>query len=49
MIALTEAVAQRCSVIKVFLKISENSQENIRDSLFFNKVPGLPRWLVLHS
>ena len=26
--ALTEAVAQRCSVKKVFLEISQNSQEN---------------------
>ena len=31
---LSEAVAQRCSVKKVFLKISQNSQENTctRDS-----------------
>ena len=25
---ITEAVAQRCSIKKVFLKISQNSQEN---------------------
>ena len=25
---LTEAVVQRCSIKKVFLKISQNSQEN---------------------
>ena len=27
-ILITEAVAQRCSVTKVFLKISQNSQKN---------------------
>ena len=36
-----EAVAQRCSVKKVFLEISPNSQENTCGSLFFNKVAGL--------
>ena len=38
----SEAVAQRSSVKKVFLEISQNSQENtcVRDS-FFNKVAGL--------
>ena len=30
-----EAVAQRCSVKKVFLEISQNSQENTFVSLFF--------------
>ena len=30
-----EAVAQRCSVKKAFLEISQNSQENIR--VFFTK------------
>ena len=36
----TEAVAQRCSVKKMFLKVSQNSQENTcaRQRLFFNKV-----------
>ena len=45
----SEAVVQRCSVKKVFLEISQNSQENacakvlflIMQSLFFNKVAGL--------
>ena len=35
------AIAQRCSVKKVFLEISQNSQENNCQSLFFNKVAGL--------
>ena len=41
-----EAVVQSCFVKKVFLKISQNSQENtcagkhLRQSLFFNKVAG---------
>ena len=30
-----EAVTQRCSVKKVFLEISQNSQENTFVSLFF--------------
>ena len=38
---LSEAVAQRCSVKKVFLEISQNSQENMCQSLFLNKVVGL--------
>ena len=37
----TEAVVQRCSVKKVFLEVSLNSQENTCNSLFFNKVAGL--------
>ena len=37
----TEAVAQKCSVKKVFLEISQNSQENLCQSPFFNKVTGL--------
>ena len=38
---LTEAVAQRCSVKKVLLEISQNSQENdCVKSLFFNKAAG---------
>ena len=37
----SEAVAQRCSVKKVFLKNSQNSPENPCASLFFNKVAGL--------
>ena len=36
-----EAIVQRCSVKKVFLKISENSQKNTCASLFFNKVADL--------
>ena len=37
----TEAVAWRCSVKKVFLEILQNSQENVCQSLIFNKVAGL--------
>ena len=37
----TEAVAQRCSVKKVFSEILQNSQESICATLFFNKVAGL--------
>ena len=38
---LTEAVVLRCSVEKVFLEISQNSQENTCASVsFFNKVAG---------
>ena len=37
----TKAVVWRCSAKKVFLKISQNSQENTCASLFFNKVAGL--------
>ena len=33
----SEAVVQRCSIIMVFLEISQNLQENICASLFFNK------------
>ena len=36
----SEAVVQRCSVT-VFLEILQNSQENTRASLFFNKVADL--------
>ena len=35
-----EAVVQMCPVKKVFLEISQNSQENTCASLFFNKVAG---------
>ena len=39
---LTEAVVRRCSVKKMFLKISQNSQENTCAWVsFFNKVAGL--------
>ena len=39
---ITEAVVQRCSVKKLFLEISQNSQENnLCQSLLFNKVAGL--------
>ena len=34
----SEAVVLSCSVKKVFLKISQNSQENTCTSRFFNKV-----------
>ena len=37
----TEAVAQRCSVKKVLLEISQNSQENTCARAFFNKDAGL--------
>ena len=32
-----KAVAQRCSVKKMFVKMSQNSQENTCVSLFFNE------------
>ena len=39
---LTEAVTQTCSVKKMFLKISQDSQENAcARASFFNKVAGL--------
>ena len=34
----SEAVAQRCSVNKMFLEIAQNSQENTCQGFFFNKV-----------
>ena len=38
----SEAVAQRCSVKKMFLELSQNSQEKqLCQSLFFNKVADL--------
>ena len=38
----TEAVAQRCSVKKVFLEISQNSQENTCARVsFFKKLAGV--------
>ena len=37
---IQEAVAQTCSVKKVFLEISQNSPENTCVNLFFNKVAG---------
>ena len=41
MILFPEAAARRCSVKKVFLKISQNSQKTpVLDSLF-NKVEGV--------
>ena len=36
----TEAFVQRCSMKKVFLDISQNSQENTCVNLFFNKAAG---------
>ena len=41
MVCISEAVFWRCSVEKVLLQISQNSQENTCASLFFNKVAGL--------
>ena len=35
---MSEAVAQRHSIKKVFLEISQNSQENTCARIFFNKV-----------
>ena len=37
----TVAVAQRCSVKKMVLEISQNSQENTCTRVFFNQVAGL--------
>ena len=34
----TEAVTGRCFIKKVFLEISQNSQENLRQSLFLIKL-----------
>ena len=34
-VGITEAVVRRCSVKKVFLKISDNSQENTRARVSF--------------
>ena len=53
MYAVTEAAIQRCSVKKVFLKISQNSQENTcaRVSFKFLRTPFFIehlRWLLLH-
>ena len=42
-----EAVAQRCSVKKVFLEIWQNSQKNTSARVFFNKVAGLRPATVL--
>ena len=38
---IKEALVQKCSVKKVFLEISQNSQENTCAGVFFNKVAGL--------
>ena len=38
---ISEAVAQRCSMKKLLLEISQNSQEDLCQSLFFNKVARL--------
>ena len=40
---------QRCSIKKVFSEISQNSQENICASVFFNKVAGLRRATLLQK
>ena len=45
---VSEIVVQRCSVKKVFLKISQNSQENIFARVsFFIKVVGLRSAILL--
>ena len=42
MVKLSEAVVKkRCSLSKVFLEISQNSQENTCVMVFFNKIEGL--------
>ena len=47
---MIEAVAQRCSVKKVFLRISQNSQEkNCPRVYVFNKVPVLKPTTLLKS
>ena len=38
---LNRSSHQRCSIKKLFLKISKNLQENVFRSLFFNKIAGL--------
>ena len=38
LVMMSEAVAQRHSIKKVFLEISQNSQENTCARIFFNKV-----------
>ena len=38
---MKEAVVRRCSVKKVFLQVSQNSQENTCARVSFNKVAGL--------
>ena len=45
-VQMLEAVVWRCSVKKVFLEISQNSQKNTCASLFFNKVAGRPATLL---
>ena len=42
---MSEAVARRCSIEKIFLKISQNSQENTCAIVFFNKVTGKASYL----
>ena len=44
-IIFPEAVTQRCSVTKVFLKILQNSQENNCASLFFDKNACIFLWI----
>ena len=39
---------RRCSLKKVFLEISQNSQENTVPGSFFNKVAGLLFWITLY-
>ena len=48
-VLITEAVVQRCSVKKVFLKFSQNSQGNMcARASFFNKVADLSKFLRKH-
>ena len=46
-IKLKNSVARRCSVKKVFLEISQNSQENTSARVFFDKAVALSLQLYL--
>ena len=43
-----EAVAQKCSVKKLFLEISQNSQENICASVFIKKETLAQSFMIEH-
>ena len=45
-IKLKNSVARRCSVKKVFLEISQNSQENTSVRVFFNKAADSGAWIL---
>ena len=46
---ILEAVARRCSVKKVFFKISQFTRKHLCQSLFFNKVAGLRPAILLKN